>query len=59
MKDINILKNNGINVIKLNGPHPPHQFENSYNFSGYWIVKDNVLDPNNWKEYKYKKCRKR
>ena len=51
----NDAKNNGINVIKLNGPHPPHQFENSYNFSGYWIVKDNVLDPNNWKEYKYKK----
>lgn len=43
-----------INLIRSVYWMPESQFENSYNFSIYWTVKDNVLDAKNWKEYQYK-----
>ncbi|MEI0749501.1 hypothetical protein, partial [Brachyspira pulli] len=51
----NDYKTNGVNVIKLKGPHPTDMFTNGYNFTGFYKVKDNVLDYKNWQEFIYNK----
>uniref|UniRef100_UPI0025CC5824 sulfatase-like hydrolase/transferase n=3 Tax=uncultured Brachyspira sp. TaxID=221953 RepID=UPI0025CC5824 len=48
----NDYKTNGAYIVKLNNWDIGRQFNNNYNFSTYYFVKDNIFDKNNWKRFK-------
>ena len=49
----NDYKTNGANIIRIRSWKPEKQNSNTYDFNTYYHVKNNILNTNNWKLYKW------